>query len=128
MARRPRFHLPFGIYHVMLRGNDGLPIFFSDADRCRMSLLLQEGVEQFSHYIHAFCFMSNHIHLAIQVRETSISRIMQNLAFRYARYINKKYDRVGHLFQGRFKSIIVDGNRYLKELVRYIHLNPELQQ
>jgi len=85
---------------------------------------MQEGIERFGHSIHSFCFMTNHIHLAIQVNEASISRIMQNLAFRYTRYINKKYKRVGHLFQGRFKSIIVDGQRYLKELVRYIHLNP----
>lgn len=124
MARRSRFHLPSAIYHVMLRGNDGQPIFFSDDDRCRMCLLMQEGIERFGHSIHSFCFMTNHIHLAIKVRETSISRIMQNLAFRYTRYINKKYNRVGHLFQGRFKSIIVDGNRYFKELIRYIHLNP----
>lgn len=124
MARRARFHLHSAIYHVMLRGNDGQPIFFSDEDRCRFCLLIQEGVERFGHTIHAFCFMSNHVHLAIQVGGISISRIIQNLAFRYTRYINNKYKRIGHLFQGRFRSIVVDGNRYLKELVRYIHLNP----
>jgi len=124
MARRTRFHLPNSIYHVMLRGNDGQPIFFSNGDRCRMCLLIQEGIERFGYTVHAFCFMTNHIHLAIQVGNVNISRIMQNLAFRYTRYINKKYNRIGHLFQGRFKSIVVDGNRYLKELVRYIHLNP----
>ncbi len=124
MARRKRFHLPSTTYHVMLRGNDGQPIFFSDDDRCRMCLLIQEGVERFGHSIHSFCFMNNHIHLAVQVGETTISRIIQNLAFRYTRYINKIHKRIGHLFQGRFKSIVVEGNRYLKELVRYIHLNP----
>ncbi len=108
----------------MLRGNDGQPIFFSNEDRSRMCLLMQEGIERFGHSIHAFCFMTNHIHFAIQVGDVSISRIMQNLAFRYTRYINKKHKRIGHLFQGRFKSIVVDGKRYLKELVRYIHLNP----
>ena len=106
MARRLRFHLPSAIYHIMLRGNDGQPIFFCDEDRCRMCLLMQEGIERFGHIIHSFCFMTNHIHLAVQVGETSISRIMQNLAFRYTRYINRKYNRIGHLFQGRFKSII----------------------
>jgi putative transposase len=124
MARRPRFHLPFSTYHVMLRGNDGQSIFFSNEDRSRMCLLIQEGIERFNHSIHSFCFMNNHIHLAIQVNEASISRIIHHLAFRYTRYINKKYKRKGHLFQGRFKSIIVDGNQYLKELIRYIHLNP----
>lgn len=124
MARRKRLHISTAVYHVMLRGNDGQPIFFDDADKCRMCLLMQEGVERFGHLIHSFCFMTNHLHLAIQVRDINISRIVQNLAFRYTAYINRKRNRVGHLFQGRFKSIIVNGDRYLKELIRYIHLNP----
>lgn len=124
MARRKRFHLPNATYHVMLRGNDGQPIFFSDEDKCHMCLLIQEGIERFGHSIYSFCFMSNHIHLAVQVRDISISHIIQNLAFRYTRYINSKLNRIGHLFQGRFRSILVDGNQYLKELIRYIHLNP----
>ena len=73
-----------------------------------MCLLMQEGIERFGHSTHPFCFMTNHINFAIQVGDKSISRIMQNLAFRYTRYIKKKHRCVGHLFQGRFKSIIVD--------------------
>jgi putative transposase len=96
MARRLRLHLPSTVYHVMLRGNDGQSIFFSDEDKSRMCLLMQEGVERFDHHIYSFCFMTNHIHLAIQVGQISISRIIQNLAFRYTRYINKKYKRIGH--------------------------------
>jgi len=124
MARRQRFHTPTATYHVMLRGNDAQDIFFSDADRVKMCLLLQQGVERFSHCVEAFCFMSNHVHLAIRVAETSISRIMHHLAFRYTQYINRLYGRIGHLFQGRFKSVLVDDEDYLKELIRYIHLNP----
>ena len=124
MARRTRFHRNSAIYHIMLRGNDGQPIFFSNEDRCRMCLLMQEGTERFGHSILSFCFMSNHIHLAIQVGDISISRIMQNLSFRYTRYFNRKHKRIGHLFQGRFKSVIVEEECYLKELIRYIHLNP----
>ena len=75
MARRTRFHLPSTVYHVMLRGNDGQPIFFSDKDRCRLCLLMQEGVERFGHSILSFCFMTNHIHLAIKVEKVKISRI-----------------------------------------------------
>jgi len=116
--------LPGGTYHVMLRGNDGQAIFFNNEDQCKMCLLIQEGVERFGHSVVAFCFMSNHIHLAIQVNQVDLSRIIQNLSFRYTRYVNLKQKRIGHLFQGRFKSILVDSNRYLKELVRYIHLNP----
>lgn len=124
MARRKRYHLPAGTFHVMLRGNAGDPIFFCDEDRCRLCLLIQEGVERYGHRILAYCFMSNHIHLAIQVGQFPLSQIIQNLAFRYARYINWKYKRIGHLFQGRYKAVLVDDARYLKELVRYIHLNP----
>lgn len=124
MARRHRFHRTDATYHVMLRGNDGQTIFFSDKDRVRMCLLIQEGVERFGHSIEAFCFMSNHIHLAVRVDDINISRVIQHLAFRYARYINRHYNRIGHLFQGRFKSVLVDDENYVKELIRYIHLNP----
>jgi putative transposase len=124
MARRQRFHQSLTLYHVMLRGNDGQPIFFEEEDKERLCHLLREGINRFGHLIHAFCFMKNHIHLAVQVQEIPLSRIMQNVAFRYSQYINKKYDRIGHLFQGRFKAIVVDGEGYFNELVRYIHLNP----
>jgi len=124
MARRQRFHSPKSVYHVMLRGNNGQPIFFSEGDKSRMCLLLQQGTERFGHSIEAFCFMCNHIHLAVRVSEASISRIIHHLSFRFTRYINRRYKRVGHLFQGRFKSILVNNEDYLKELARYIHLNP----
>lgn len=124
MARRTRHFSPSATYHVMLRGNNGQPIFIAEADRCKFCLLMQEGVERYGHSILAFCFMNNHVHLAIQVQKVSLSKICQNLAFRYTRFYNWKYKTIGHLFQGRFKSILVDDNRYLKELIRYIHLNP----
>jgi len=79
MARKPRIHLPGGVYHVILRGNSGQDIFASDDDRCHFLLLLQEGVARFGHRIHAFCLMSNHVHLAVQVAEIPLSGIMQNL-------------------------------------------------
>ncbi len=124
MARKPRIHLSGGFYHVMLRGNAGQDIFFTDEDYHRLYLLMQEGVERFGHRIHAFCCMSNHIHLAIQVADIPLSRIMQNLSFRYTRWVNKKQHRTGHLFQGRYAAILVDADNYLLELIRYIHLNP----
>lgn len=124
MARKPRIHLPGGLYHVMLSGNAGQDIFFDDEDRYHLYLLFQQGVERYSHRIHGFCCMTNHLHLAIQVAEDPLSAIMQNLSFRYTRWINKKQARSGHLFQGRYKAILVDADSYLLELVRYIHLNP----
>jgi len=124
MARKPRLHYAGALYHVMVRGNGGQNIFADDEDRYRFYLLLQEGVEKFRHRIHAFCLMSNHVHLAIQVGEKPLSRIMQNLCFRYTQWVNSRQKKVGHLFQGRYKAILVDADSYLAELVRYIHLNP----
>ena len=124
MARKPRIHLPGGFYHVILRGNSGQPVFFTDEDCCRFYLLLQEGTCRFGYRIHAFFLMTNHIHLVIQVGAIPLSRGMQNLSFRYARWINWRKKRTGHLFQGRYKAVLVDGDSYLLELIRYIHLNP----
>lgn len=124
MARKPRLHVPGGFYHVILRGNGGQDIFYIKGDRSRFLLLLQEATERFSCRLHAFCLMSNHLHLVIQVSETPLSKIIQNISFRYTRYINKRKKRIGHLFQGRYKAILVDADNYLLELIRYIHHNP----
>jgi REP element-mobilizing transposase RayT len=107
-----------------LRGNSGQTIFFDDKDRTRFFLLLQEGMERFGHRVHAFCLMTNHVHLAIQITEISLSRILQNLSFRYTRWVNWRQGRTGHLFQGRYKAVLIDADTYLQELTRYIHLNP----
>lgn len=124
MARKPRLHVDGGIYHVMLRGNDGQAIFFDDEDRYHFYLLLQQGIARYEHRVHGFCLMNNHVHLAMEVGEEPLAKIMQNLTFRYTRWVNKKQKRMGHLFQGRYKAILVDRDSYLLELVRYIHLNP----
>jgi len=124
MARKPRIHVSGGLYHVMLRGNGGEDIFFAPDDRYQLFFLIQKGIERFGHRVHAFCLMNNHIHLAIQVSDSPLPRVMQNLAFRYTLWINKRYQRIGHLFQGRYKALLVDEDSYLLELVRYIHLNP----
>lgn len=124
MARKPRIHYPDAVYHVILRGNAKQDIFFAAEDRYRFYLLLQEGVERFGHRVHAFCLMTNHIHLAVQVTDIPLARIMQNLSFRYTQWVNGRQKRSGHLFQGRYKAVLVDADSYLLELVRYLHLNP----
>jgi len=124
MARKPRIHLSGGLYHVIFRGNGGQPVFLSDEDRYRFQLLLQEGTCRFGYRVYAFCLMTNHIHLALQVAEIPLSRSMQNLSFRFTRWINWRQKRTGHLFQGRYKAVLVDSDSYLLELIRYIHLNP----
>ncbi len=124
MARKPRIHFPDAVYHVIVRGNCRQDIFIDDHDRYRFYLLLQAGTERFGHRIHAFCLMSNHVHLVVQTGEIPLSRIMQNLSLRYTRWINWRHHRVGHLFQGRYKAVLVDADAYFLELVRYVHLNP----
>lgn len=124
MGRKPRLHYPGALYHVILRGNAREKIFFANIDRNRFYLFLQEGVERYRFRVHAFCLMTNHIHLALQVGDIPLSRIMQSLVGRYTRWVNWRKGRVGHLFQGRYKAVMVDANAYLAELVRYIHLNP----
>ncbi len=124
MARKPRIHLKGAVYHVMLRGNDGQQIFFDKADYKHFEKLIIEGLERFKHRIHGYCWMSNHVHMIVQVNQIPLSKIMQNLSFRYTRWINKRLNRIGHLFQGRYKAILIDADAYLLELIRYIHLNP----
>lgn len=124
MPRKPRIHFPGAVYHVILRGNDGQDVFFDEADHSRFYFLLQAGTQRFGHRIHAFCLMTNHLHLAVQIQEAPLARIMQNLGFRYTQYLNRKRKKTGHLFQGRYKALLIDADSYLLELVRYIHLNP----
>lgn len=124
MARKPRLHYPGACYHVILRGNGGNEIFTDKDDRSKFFFLIQEGTERYKHRIHAYCLMTNHVHLAIQVGEVPLSRIIQNLSFRYTRYMNNRKKQVGHLFQGRYKAVLIDADSYLLELVRYIHNNP----
>ena len=124
MARKPRIHYAGAVYYVLLRGNAGQQIFFETADYLRFLRFMGEGIEKYNCRVHAFCLMPNHIHMAIQVGDTPLSRIMQNLCFRYTQWMNRRRDRVGHLFQGRYKAVLVDADSYLLELVRHIHLNP----
>lgn len=124
MARKPRIHYPSAVYHVILRGNAGATIFFSDQDRYRLYLIFQYAVEKFGCRIHAFCLMRNHIHLVVQTGDIPLSRIMQNISLRFTKWINYTQARTGHLFQGRYKALLIDADAYLLELVRYIHLNP----
>ncbi len=124
MARKPRVHVPGGIYHVMLRGNGGQDIFFIPEDRDELYRLVAEGTARFEYRVHAYCLMTNHLHLAIEVGRVPLSRGMQNLAFRYTRWIHRREKRTGHLFQVRDRALLIDREAYLLELVRYIHLNP----
>ncbi|ABQ25156.1 transposase [Geotalea uraniireducens] len=124
MARKPRIHTPGAIYHVIVRGNARQDIFSDDKDRYRFYEILQKSCERFQHRIHAFCLMTNHVHLEIQVSDIPLSRIMQNVSLRYTQWFNWRHKKSGHVFQGRYKAVMVDADAYLLELASYIHLNP----
>ena len=124
MARKSRIHVPGGVYHVMLRGNGGQAIFPEAEDGAAFLALLAEGVARYGFRCHGYCLMPNHAHLVLQAGAIPLSQAMQNLSFRYTRHINGREKRVGHLFQGRYKAILVDADAYLLALVRYVHLNP----
>jgi REP element-mobilizing transposase RayT len=124
MARKPRIEIGGGLYHVISRGNNRRKIFHSDADYLRFTGILELQKSKLPFYLYAYCLMPNHFHLLIERCDDSISRIMQRALTTYSQYHNRKYRKIGHLFQGRYKSILCQSDRYLGELVRYIHLNP----
>lgn len=108
----------------MLRGNDKRTIFIDNEDRKRFISTLFEKAAEENIRIYAYCLMSNHVHLLLHEKDANIARLMKRINVSFVYYFNKKYKRVGHLFQDRFKSEIVDNDNYLLAAVRYIHNNP----
>src|SRR5215475_14505206 len=124
MARRTRAEVAGGLYHVITRGNNRQRIFNAAADYEKFFSLLAAQKSKLPFYLYAYCLMINHVHLLIERQADTIGRIMHRLLTGYSQYYNRRYHRVGHLLQGRHKSILCQSERYLCELVRYIHLNP----
>ena len=124
MARPLRLDIPDGSYHVWNRGVNRADIVFDDEDRERFVNLLPEVVRRFGWIIHQFILMTNHFHLVVSTPDPTLSRGMKWLEQKFAQRINHRYDRVGPLFQGRFKSQLVEKGTYLLELLRYVALNP----
>lgn len=125
MARHPRY-TPIGMpVHILQRGNDRQVCFVSDEDLAMYASLLREASERYGLLVHAWVFMSNHVHLlASPLAEPSVSRVMQLVGAVYARYFNRKYGRTGTRFEGRFKSHVVETGRYFCACQMYIELNP----
>ncbi|MDP1703489.1 MAG: transposase [Sulfurimicrobium sp.] len=124
MARQLRIEFPGAIYHVTSRGNAQNPIFLDDEDRMLFQACLGEVVARFGWLCHAYCLMDNHYHLLIETPEGNLSPGMRQLNGIYTQRFNRRHGRVGHVFQGRFKAIVVDRESYLLELCRYVVLNP----
>ncbi len=127
MARQLRIEYAGAFYHVSSRGNLKEKIFFEDSDRKKFLEILKRTKETFCYLLHAYVLMENHYHLLLETPRGNLSRIMQNINTSYTVYVNNKYNRSGHLLQGRYKSILVEKESYLLELSRYIHLNPVRQ-
>jgi len=124
LARPLRIEYPGAFYHVMHRGNGGSDIFKSIRDREKLFEYFGKAVERYNLKIHTYCLMTNHYHLLIETPQPNLSQALRWINGSYAMYFNRKRGRSGHLFQGRFKAILVDADEYLKHLSRYIHLNP----
>ena len=124
MARPLRIERPGGWYHLTARGNERRPIFRDDRDRQQFCQLLAEVVSRFHVRLHGYVLMDNHYHLILELREGNLSRAAQWLNLSYSVWFNRRHERSGHLFQGRFKSVIVSREEWGLALSRYVHLNP----
>ncbi|HSG11763.1 MAG TPA: transposase [Gammaproteobacteria bacterium] len=125
MARKPRFTRPGDTQHIIQRGIDRQACFYSTGD-CQLYLhLLHEAAQRYGCHVHAYVLMTNHVHLLVTPQQPcGISFMMQRLAQRYVRAINRIYQRTGTLWEGRYKACLVDTDRYLLTCMRYIELNP----
>jgi len=123
MARLPRIDLA-GFHHVINRGVEKRQVFLDKGDYDKFLSLLCQQCAKFDVDLHSYCLMRNHYHLLIETKEENLSKFMRAINAHYAAYFNRKYKRVGHLWQGRFKSWFVTDEAYLYTLIKYIEYNP----
>lgn len=124
MSRPLRLEFHGALYHVTSRGDGREDIFLNDADRALFLDVLADVVGHFNWSVHAYCLMGNHYHLLVETPDGNLSQGMRQLNGVYTQRFNRRHQRVGHVFQGRYKAIIVQKDSYLLELARYIVLNP----
>jgi len=124
MARPLRIEFPGAFYHVMSRGNDKKAIYKSRRDRTKFLEYLASASTRYGAVIHSYCLMNNHYHLLMETPGGNLSQIMRHINGAYTSYFNAKHSRVGHLFQGRYRSILLDADAYCLTLSKYIHMNP----
>ena len=111
-------------YHVTARGNERRKIYFSEYDYQKFREYLGTAQDKYGYKLHCYVLMTNHYHILIETPNGNISKVMHYINGAYTNYLNRKRNRSGHLFQGRYKAILVDQDSYLLELSRYIHMNP----
>ena len=124
MARPLRIQYPGAVYHVTCRGNERKDIFRNDADRKRLLQVLIQSLNIYCVKLFSYVLMNNHFHLLLETPLGNLGEFMRHFNITYTGYFNRRHNRVGHLYQGRYKSILVDKDAYLTVLSWYIHLNP----
>jgi len=124
MARPLRIEYEGAFYHVTARGNERKRIYFTKTDYRKFKEYIEGAQEKYGCFLHAYIFMTNHYHMILETPKANLSKVMHFINGSYTNYINRKRNRNGHLFQGRYKAILIDRDNYLLELSRYIHLNP----
>jgi putative transposase len=125
MARKPRVDLGGFTYHITQRGNNRDACFFADDDYCFYRDCIKQSSDKYEIDVHAYVLMTNHVHLLVSTKQNGdLARFMQHIGRRYVRYVNYAYKRSGTLWEGRFKSSVVDVEHYLLACYRYIELNP----
>jgi putative transposase len=124
MARPLRIEFPGAVYHITSRGNERGMVYRDDEDRRRFLEILSRTVGRWGWVVHTYCLMGNHYHLLIETPEPNLSRGMRQLNGEYTQAFNRRHRRVGHLFQGRFKALIIEKESHLLEVSRYVVLNP----
>ena len=124
MTRPLRIEFPGAVYHVTSRGDRREPIFEDDADRQAFAGVVAQALKRFDACALAFCLMGNHYHLVLHTHQANLSALMRQINGVYTQAYNRRHGKVGHLFQGRFKAILVDRDAYLLEVCRYVDLNP----
>jgi len=125
VVRQARQRCESGIYHVVLRGINRGDIFFDDDDNLRFLETLEQKKRNHEFELYGYCLMSNHVHLLVRENSDTVSRTMSRIGTSYAKWYNQKYERSGHVFQGRYGSECVEEDKYLLTVVRYIHNNPQ---
>ncbi len=124
MARLPRLHVPGGFYYVHLRGNGGEAIFHDTEDRYEFSRLVSKALRRSRAHIHGYCWMANNVRFAVEISDVPVGRLVQRIAAQHSRRIHRKLGRSGHLFERGYRTLVIDGEKFLPALVRHIHLMP----
>jgi REP element-mobilizing transposase RayT len=124
MGRPIRIEYPAALYHITSRGNERKNIFLKDEDRVKFLQILEDYHDRYGIFIHSYVLMDNHYHLVLETPKGNLLKVMHGINSSYTGYFNRRYGRSGHLFQGRYRGILVEKDAYLLSLSRYVHLNP----